>query len=186
MQLLKPGWQVSAVTQWGSAKVSAPTVTFVCVLRTLSPTPPQTSPWCARSETVGGVHICQKESNSILLSMTGFPCGSVVKNPPANAGDVGLIPGSGRSSGEGNGYPLQYSCLKKSHGQRSLVGYSPGGHKESDSTEHTVHTHTHTHTHTGAIYYTSIIPQYNFFSKGKVILLPQCIQPRFRHILGFS
>ena len=120
--------------------------------------------------------------------MTGFPGGSVVKNLPANAGDVGLIPDSGRSSGEGNGYPLQYSCLEKSHGQRSLVGYSPGGHKELDSTEHTVHTHTytHTHTHTGAIYYTSIIPQYNFFSKGKVILLPQCIQPRFRHILGFS
>ena len=36
----------------------------------------------------------------------GFPCGSVVKNLPANAGDVGLIPGSGRSPGEGNGNPL--------------------------------------------------------------------------------
>ena len=39
----------------------------------------------------------------------------VVKNPPANAGeirDAGLIPGSGRSPGEGNGYPLQYSCLE--------------------------------------------------------------------------
>ena len=42
----------------------------------------------------------------------GFPGGSVVKNPPANAGDVGLIPGSGRSPGEGNGNPLQYSCLE--------------------------------------------------------------------------
>ena len=41
----------------------------------------------------------------------GFPGGSVVKNPPANAGDVGLIPGSGRSPGEGNGHPLQYFCL---------------------------------------------------------------------------
>ena len=40
-----------------------------------------------------------------------FPDGSVVKNLPANAGDVGLIPGSGRSSGEGNGNPLQYACL---------------------------------------------------------------------------
>ena len=36
----------------------------------------------------------------------------MVKNPPANAGDVGLIPGSGRSPGEGNGNPLQYSCLE--------------------------------------------------------------------------
>ena len=41
----------------------------------------------------------------------GFPGGSVVKNLPANRGDVGLIPGSGRFPGEGNGYPLQYSCL---------------------------------------------------------------------------
>ena len=40
------------------------------------------------------------------------PGGSVVKNLPANAGDAGLIPGSGRSSGEGNGYLLQYSCLE--------------------------------------------------------------------------
>ena len=37
--------------------------------------------------------------------------GSVVKNPPANARDLSLIPGSGRSPGEGNGYALQYSCL---------------------------------------------------------------------------
>ena len=44
----------------------------------------------------------------------GFPGGSVVKNPPANAGatgDAGLIPGSGRSPEEGNGNPVQYSCL---------------------------------------------------------------------------
>ena len=41
----------------------------------------------------------------------GFLGGSVVKNPPANAGDVGLIPGLGRSLGKGNGNPPQYSCL---------------------------------------------------------------------------
>ena len=41
----------------------------------------------------------------------GFPGGSIVKNPPANAGDSGLIPGSERSPGEGNGNPLQHSCL---------------------------------------------------------------------------
>ena len=47
----------------------------------------------------------------------GFPDGSVVKNPPANAGDIGdagLIPGSERSPGSGNGNPLQYSCLENS------------------------------------------------------------------------
>ena len=41
----------------------------------------------------------------------GLPQWLSVKNPPANAGDVGSIPGSGRSPGEGNGNPLQYSCL---------------------------------------------------------------------------
>ena len=41
----------------------------------------------------------------------GFPGGSMVKNPPANAGDAGLIPGSRRFPGEENGNPLQYSCL---------------------------------------------------------------------------
>ena len=47
----------------------------------------------------------------------GFPGGSVVKNLPANSGDArdtGLIPGLGRSPGEGNGKPLQYSCMKNS------------------------------------------------------------------------
>ena len=47
-----------------------------------------------------------------IADIAGFPGGSVVKNPPANAGDVGLIPGSGRSPGEGNGNPFQYSCLE--------------------------------------------------------------------------
>ena len=46
------------------------------------------------------------------MSVSGFPGGSVVKNLPANAGDPGSIPGSGRSLGEGNGNPLQYSCLE--------------------------------------------------------------------------
>ena len=41
----------------------------------------------------------------------GFPGGSVVKNPPANVGNAGLIPELGRSFGKGNGNPLQYSCL---------------------------------------------------------------------------
>ena len=57
------------------------------------------------------------------------------KNLPANVGDSGLIPGSGGSPGVGNGNPLQYSCLEKSPGQRELVGYSPRGNKESDTTE---------------------------------------------------
>ena len=43
----------------------------------------------------------------------GFPGGSVVKNPSANAGDMGSISGSGRSPEKGNENPLQYSCLEK-------------------------------------------------------------------------
>ena len=54
-----------------------------------------------------------------------------------NAGDLGLIPGLGKSPGGRHGNPLQYSCLENAHGQRSLVGYSPWGHKESDMTEAT-------------------------------------------------
>ena len=58
-----------------------------------------------------------------------------------NAGDidVGLISEWGRSPGEGHGNPLQYSC-QEPHGQRSLVGYSPWGCKESDTTEAAEHT----------------------------------------------
>ena len=55
--------------------------------------------------------------NSVCPYVRGFPGGSVVKNPFANAGDAGgtsLIPGLGRSPGEGTGNPLQYSCLENS------------------------------------------------------------------------
>ena len=72
--------------------------------------------------------------------------GAVEKNLPANAGALGSVSGSGRFPGEGNGNPLQYSWLGnlmdrgpvflagKSRGQRSLEGYSPWSHKESDAT----------------------------------------------------
>jgi len=62
----------------------------------------------------------------------------VIKNPPANAGDIrdaDLIPGSGRSPGGRHGNPGQYSCLENPHGQRSLAVYSVQCCKESDRTE---------------------------------------------------
>ena len=88
-----------------------------------------------------------------------LPGGSDGKESAYNAGDLSSIPGLGRSPGEESVKPLQYSCLEKSHGQRSLVGYSilawkipwmeekPGGlesigFKESDTTEVTTHTQT--------------------------------------------
>jgi len=61
----------------------------------------------------------------------GFPGSSDSKESACNAGDWGLISGSGRCPGD----PLQYSCLKESPGQRSLVGYSPWSHKELDLAE---------------------------------------------------
>ena len=59
----------------------------------------------------------------------GFPGGSAGKESACNAGDLGSIPGLGRSPGEGKGYPLQYSDLENS------MNYIPWGHKESDTTE---------------------------------------------------
>ena len=59
----------------------------------------------------------------------GFPGGSVGKESAYNVGDLGSIPGLGRSPREGNGYPLQCSCLEFL-GQRSLAGYNP---RESQS-----------------------------------------------------
>ena len=65
----------------------------------------------------------------------GFPGGSDGKESAYNVGDLGLIPGSGRSPRGVHGNPLQYSCLENPYGQRSLAGSSPQGHKESDTTE---------------------------------------------------
>ena len=64
-----------------------------------------------------------------------FPGGLDSKASVYNAVDPGSIPGLGRSPGEGNGNPLQLLLPGRSHGWRSLVGYSPWGRKESDMTE---------------------------------------------------
>ena len=74
-----------------------------------------------RTSLYGYATFCQRKC--------GSPGGSVVKNPPADAGDSGLIPDPGRSSGEEDDNPLQYSCLgnPKDKGicPYSLVGYNP-------------------------------------------------------------
>ena len=67
--------------------------------------------------------------------MQTSPGGSDGKESACNAVDLGSILGLGSSPGEGTGNLLQYSCLEKSHAQRSLVEYSPWGHKESNMTE---------------------------------------------------
>ena len=75
--------------------------------------------------------------NSWLLGNTlvGFPGGSMVKNLPANAGDPGLIPGSGRSPGEENGNPRQYSCWGNLMDRGAWQATVHGVEKESDMTE---------------------------------------------------
>ena len=65
----------------------------------------------------------------------GFPGNSVVKNLPANAGDTGSIPGMGRSPGEGNGNPLQYSCLGNPMDRGAWRAAVHGVCKELDTTE---------------------------------------------------
>ena len=68
-------------------------------------------------------------------TFSDLPGGSDGEESACNPRDPGSIPGSGRSPGEGNDYPLQYSCLGESYGQRGLAGYSLWGHKESDTTK---------------------------------------------------
>ena len=65
----------------------------------------------------------------------GFPGGSDSKESASSAGNLGSIPGLGRSPGGGDGNPLQYSCLENPHGQRSLVSYNPWGYEESHKSE---------------------------------------------------
>ena len=67
----------------------------------------------------------------VVLRSRDFPSGAVVRNSPANAGDTrdtGSTPGSGRSPGEGNGNPLQYSCLGNPMDRLQSVGSQRVGH----------------------------------------------------------
>ena len=84
------------------------------------------------------IRLLLKGFHCLIIECDGFPGGSVVKNSPANVGDVDSIPGLGRSPGGGNG-----NLSGKFHGQRSRAGYSLRGHKESDTTER-LSTHKHT------------------------------------------
>ena len=65
----------------------------------------------------------------------GFSGGSVIKNPPADAGDLGSIPGSERSPGEGNGNPLQHSCLGNPRDRGAWRATVHGVAKHSDMTQ---------------------------------------------------
>ena len=65
----------------------------------------------------------------------GFSGSSYGKDSARNAGDLGSLPRLGRSPGEGHGNPFQVFYPRELHGERNLMGYSPGTHKELDTTE---------------------------------------------------
>ena len=105
--------------------------------------------WCLGDDHDLGVHlvcgfrlkedsficyISQNQGYDLIWWFQGFPHGSDGKESTCNSGDLGLVPGLGRSSGEGSGYPLQYACLENPMDRGSMAGYSPWGHK-SDTTE---------------------------------------------------
>ena len=71
----------------------------------------------------------------LAITLTNPPGGSDSKESTCNLGEVGSIPGLGQFPREEHGNPLQYFCLETPHGQRSLAGYSPWGHKELGRTE---------------------------------------------------
>ena len=86
---------------------------------------------------VGGQILYPRATREALLNFhpkqcyMGFPGSSVGKESACNAGDPGLIPGSGRSTGEGNGTPTPVFLPGKSYGQRSLAGYCSPWDRES-------------------------------------------------------
>ena len=80
-----------------------------------------------------------EEGMATHSNILGLPGGSDGKESTCNAGDPSLIPGLGRSPGEGNSNPLQYWCLENPHGQRSMVGYNSWGCKELDMTDWVQH-----------------------------------------------
>ena len=79
------------------------------------------------TKLLGRLYIC-------IHNIWGFPDCSVGKESACNSGDVGSIPGLGRSPQGGHGKPFQYSCLENPNRQRSLAGYSPWLCKELDTT----------------------------------------------------
>ena len=99
--------------------------------------------WEASTWVVSSCDLIQKKWDLLLALMglltlgwdwEGFPGCSVVKNQPDNAGDVISILEPGRSPGEGNGNPLQYSCLENSMGRGAWRATVHEGHRESDTT----------------------------------------------------
>ena len=106
-------WRISAVYFAATFFFSFPLFPRFLFL-SLSFSPPFHKVCLDSAGSMLNLHSLLYSLTKLSLLSTYFPGGSVVKNPPANAGDVGSIPGSGRCPGEGNSYLLQYSCLENS------------------------------------------------------------------------
>ena len=108
-----------------------------CKRAPFSPHPLQHLLFCRLSDD-GHSDQCKVIPHLVLICISLimiFPGGSDGKASAYNAEDLGSIPGSGRSPGEGNGNPLQYSCLENPMDGGTWLGYSPWGRKELDMTE---------------------------------------------------
>ena len=88
-----------------------------------------------------------KYLQNIYIFEMGFPGGSDSKESAYNVGDPGSVPGLGRAPGEGNGYPVQHSCLENPMDRKAWRPTVRGVTKSHRQITYT-HTHTHTHTHT--------------------------------------
>ena len=101
---------------------------------------------CFKESKLTKMYMLSVRNSVYQLYLNNIPGGSEGKESACNMGELGSIPELGRSPGEGNGNPLQYSCLKIPWTE-GPVRLQSMGRKELDMTEHT-HTHTRTHTHT--------------------------------------
>ena len=97
------------------------------------------SPRVPSRDLLPGGPLAQEKRVKRAAGMRGGASGEEPARRAGDTGDAGSIPESGRSPGGGHGNPLRYSCLENPHGQRSLVGCSPWGHEELDTTEATYH-----------------------------------------------
>ena len=88
----------------------------------------------------------------LVLINLSFPCGSYGKESACNVGGPGLIPGSGKSPGEGNSNPLQYSCLENSKDRGAWLAIVHG------IAESQTWLSSHTHTEASFVYFLSLIP----------------------------
>ena len=141
------GWPASALRCGGHMLCGAPRPTLVAcpgALWLVAHTwraAPWTNSSCQRSFSQRNVRATRTYWGPDWFCITqivyclGFPDGSDSKESTYNEEDWGSIPGSGRSPGKGNSYPLQYFLPGEFHRQRSLARYSPWDHKELDTTE---------------------------------------------------